>query len=54
VGSCRWWRAAALPTDIEGLGSGQFGGPTHGVKVSNDGLVYVADSSEPPRAGVHA
>src|SRR5262245_45831390 len=25
--------AAALPTDIEGLGSGQFGGPTHGVKV---------------------
>jgi DNA-binding beta-propeller fold protein YncE len=35
--------AAAAPTDIEGLGSGQFGGPVHGVKVSNDGLVYVAD-----------
>ena len=24
-------------------GSGQFGGPVHAVKVSNDGLVYVAD-----------
>src|SRR5262245_38698492 len=35
--------AAAAPTDIEGLGSGQFGGPVHAVKVSNDGLVYVAD-----------
>jgi len=29
--------------DTEGRGSEQFGGPTHGVKVSNDGLVYVAD-----------
>ena len=35
--------AAAAPTDTEGLGSGQFGGPVHAVKVSNDGLVYVAD-----------
>src|SRR6185436_8308141 len=35
--------AAAAPTDVEGLGSGQFGGPVHAVKVSNDGLVYVAD-----------
>jgi DNA-binding beta-propeller fold protein YncE len=35
--------AAAAPTDIEGLGPGQFGGPVHAVKVSNDGLVYVAD-----------
>jgi DNA-binding beta-propeller fold protein YncE len=35
--------AAAAPTDMEGLGSGQFGGPVHAVKVSNDGLVYVAD-----------
>ena len=29
--------------DTEGPGSQQFGGPVHGVKVSNDGLVYVAD-----------
>ena len=35
--------AAARRTDIEGLGSAQFGGPVHGVKVSNNGLVYVAD-----------
>ena len=35
-------RGAPAP-DIEGLGSGQFGGPVHAVKVSNDGLVYVAD-----------
>src|SRR5262245_32694032 len=33
--------AAAL--DTEGPGSQQFGGPVHSVKVSNDGLVYVAD-----------
>ena len=33
--------APALDTD--GQGSPQFGGPVHAVKVSNDGLVYVAD-----------
>ncbi|MEP7304887.1 MAG: hypothetical protein ABJA98_05165 [Acidobacteriota bacterium] len=31
--------------DTEGDGSPQFGSPTHSVKVSNDGLVYVADRS---------
>ena len=36
-------RGAAPALDTEGQGSPQFGGPTHGVKVSNDGLVYVAD-----------
>ena len=36
-------RAAPAPLDTEGQGSQQFGGPVHGVKVSNDGLVYVAD-----------
>src|SRR6185295_20379079 len=36
-------RGAAPALDTEGRGSEQFGGPTHGVKVSNDGLVYVAD-----------
>ena len=34
-------RRAAL--DTEGPGPQQFGGPVHAVKVSNDGLVYVAD-----------
>jgi DNA-binding beta-propeller fold protein YncE len=29
--------------DTEGEGSPQFGSPVHAVKVSNDGLVYVAD-----------
>jgi hypothetical protein len=29
--------------DTEGPGSPQFGSPVHGIKVSNDGLVYVAD-----------
>jgi DNA-binding beta-propeller fold protein YncE len=29
--------------DTEGPGSPQFGGPVHGIKISNDGLVYVAD-----------
>ena len=33
----------APPLDTEGPGSPQFGGPVHAVKVSNDGLVYVAD-----------
>ncbi len=36
-----------VPTDIEGPGPQQFGvgtsGPVHGIKVSNDGIVYVAD-----------
>jgi len=36
-------RGAAPALDTEGQGSPQFGGPTHAVKVSNDGLVYVAD-----------
>lgn len=36
---------AATALDTEGLGSPQFGSPVHGIKVSNDGLVYVADRS---------
>jgi DNA-binding beta-propeller fold protein YncE len=36
-------RGAAPALDTEGNGSPQFGGPVHAVKVSNDGLVYVAD-----------
>src|SRR5262245_58485970 len=36
-------RGAAAALDLEGDGSPQFGGPVHAVKVSNDGLVYVAD-----------
>ena len=36
-------RGAAPRLDTEGPGSPQFGSPTHSVKVSNDGLVYVAD-----------
>ena len=36
-------RGAAAALDTEGNGSQQFGGPVHAVKVSNDGLVYVAD-----------
>jgi hypothetical protein len=31
--------------DTEGDGSPQFGSPVHGIKVSHDGLVYVADRS---------
>lgn len=31
--------------ETEGPGSPQFGSTVHGVKVSNDGLVYVADRS---------
>jgi NHL repeat len=38
-------RGAALKLDTEGPGSPQFGSPVHGIKVSNDGLVYVADRS---------
>jgi DNA-binding beta-propeller fold protein YncE len=38
-------RGAAAKLDTEGPGSQQFGSPVHGVKVSNDGLVYVADRS---------
>jgi outer membrane protein assembly factor BamB len=34
---------ARAPLDTEGEGSPQFGSPVHAVKVSNDGLVYVAD-----------
>jgi DNA-binding beta-propeller fold protein YncE len=37
----------APPTDVEGPGPQQFGvgtsGPVHGIKVSHDGIVYVAD-----------
>ncbi|HEY7187823.1 MAG TPA: hypothetical protein VH436_14805 [Vicinamibacterales bacterium] len=36
-------RGATPALDTEGPGSPQFGGPVHAVKVSNDGLVYVAD-----------
>jgi DNA-binding beta-propeller fold protein YncE len=36
-------RGAAPALDTEGEGSQQFGSPVHAVKVSNDGLVYVAD-----------
>jgi DNA-binding beta-propeller fold protein YncE len=36
-------RGAAPALDTEGEGSPQFGSPVHAVKVSNDGLVYVAD-----------
>jgi DNA-binding beta-propeller fold protein YncE len=35
--------AAPPKLDTEGPGSPQFGSPVHSVKVSNDGLVYVAD-----------
>ena len=43
AGARRWpWRRAGAR--YRGArDSPQFGGPTHGVKVSNDGLVYVAD-----------
>ena len=36
-------RGAAPPLDTTGDGPQQFGGPVHAVKVSSDGLVYVAD-----------
>ena len=36
-------RGAAPALDTEGDGPPQFGSPVHSVKVSNDGLVYVAD-----------
>jgi DNA-binding beta-propeller fold protein YncE len=36
-------RGPAPALDTDGPGSQQFGGPVHAVKVSNDGLVYVAD-----------
>jgi len=36
-------RGAAPALETDGPGSQQFGGPVHAVKVSNDGLVYVAD-----------
>jgi len=36
-------RGAAPALDTEGLGSQQFGGPVHAVRVSNDDLVYVGD-----------
>jgi len=39
--TCGGGSASALETD--GPGAPQFGSPTHAVKVSNDGLVYVAD-----------
>src|SRR5262245_9800694 len=38
-------RGAAPPLDTEGPGPQQFGGPVHSVKISNDGLLYVADRS---------
>jgi DNA-binding beta-propeller fold protein YncE len=36
-------RGPAPALDTDGPGAPQFGGPVHAVKVSNDGLVYVAD-----------
>ena len=36
-------RGPAPKLDTDGPGAPQFGSPVHGVKVSNDGLVYVAD-----------
>jgi hypothetical protein len=38
-------RGAAPKLDTEGEGSPVFDSPVHGVKVSNDGIVYVADRS---------
>lgn len=43
VGSEAAARAPVVNLDTEGDGSPQFGGPVHAVKVSRDGLVYVAD-----------
>ncbi len=37
--------AARPPLETEGPGPQQFGSPVHNVKISNDGLVYVADRS---------
>ncbi len=37
--------APPAPLETTGPGPQQFGGPVHNVKVSNDGLVYVADRS---------
>ena len=45
AGGARGGRGAAPQLDTEGPGSPQFGTTVHGVKVSNDGLVYVADRS---------
>jgi len=42
-GGARGGRGAPPPLDTEGQGSEQFRGPVHSVKVSRDGLVYVAD-----------
>jgi DNA-binding beta-propeller fold protein YncE len=36
---------AAPKLDTEGQGSEHFGNPLHSVKISNDGIVYVADRS---------
>lgn len=36
---------APVKLDTEGRGSDQFSNPVHGVKISDDGLVYVADRS---------
>jgi hypothetical protein len=36
---------AAPALDVEGPGSPQFGSPVHAIKVSTDGMVYVADRS---------
>lgn len=37
--------AARAPLENDGPGPQQFGSPVHNVKISNDGLVYVADRS---------
>jgi len=41
--SCATPTGTAPTLDTDGPGSQQFGSPVHAVKVSNDGLVYVAD-----------
>jgi DNA-binding beta-propeller fold protein YncE len=41
--SCATPNGSAPTLDTEGTGSAQFGSPVHAIKISNDGLVYVAD-----------
>jgi DNA-binding beta-propeller fold protein YncE len=41
--SCATPNGAVPELDTDGRGAPQFGSPVHAVKVSNDGLVYVAD-----------
>ena len=43
AGAARGQAPAPPPFETEGPGSKEFGNPVHAVKISNDGLVYVAD-----------